>query len=265
MLGLARGDVSLTAEDVMHRARHIEILQISLLTLTCCLARPAAAGINLSWNDCGAFGSVSTPLLCTTNTGRITMMLSATPTGPIPQACAEESVIDLQTSGAVLSPWWDMRSGLGCRSTSCFASFDFTSFSNCADPWLGQALGGLDYADALSSGSFAPNRARIRTISAVPTSSAFALAAGTEYYMASVSFNMLKTVGGACPGCTDDATLSLSQIRIDQVSGAPGGDFILRDADNGVCIRTNAPPSATQCSALPTSNRTWGSLKAMYR
>jgi len=247
------------------RIRVFSFAAAALLAAACLSAPPACAGINLSWNDCGAFGSVSTPLLCTTNTGRITMVLSATPTGPIPQACAEESVIDLQTSGAVLSPWWDMRSGGGCRPTSCFASFDFTSFANCADPWLGQAVGGLDYADAHSSLSFAPNRARIRTVSAVPATSAFALAAGTEYYVASVSFNMLKTVGGACPGCTDDATLSLSQIRIDQVSGAPGGDFILRDADNGVCIRTNAPPSATQCSALPTSNRTWGSVKATYR
>jgi hypothetical protein len=247
------------------RIREFSFAATALLAAACLSVPPASAGINLSWNDCGAFGSVSTPLLCTTNTGRITMMLSATPTGPIPQACGEESVIDLQTSGAVLSPWWDMRAGGGCRPTSCFASFDFTSFSNCNDPWLGQALGGLDYADALSSLSFGPNRARIRTVSAVPTASAFALAAGTEYYVASVSFNMLKTVGGTCPGCTDDATLSLSQIRIDQVLGAPGGDFVLRDADNGICIRTNSPPSAGQCSALPTSNRTWGQLKSLYR
>jgi len=75
----------------------------------------------------------------------------------------------------------------------------------------------------------------------------------------------VKTVGlGRCTGCTDDATIRLNQV---EVVSQPEAVYstILTTPDNGVCVRTNSPPNAGACSALPALNRTWGSLKATYR
>src|SRR5690348_5741047 len=154
----------------MHRARQLQVLTISLLTLACWLVRPAAAGINLSWNDCGAFGDASTPLVCTTNIGAITMVVSVRPTVSMPQVGAGSAVIDLQTNATAISPWWDLRAGGGCRPAALTSSFVFTSLTNCADPWMGQAGGGLEFIDAQTTGYlYAPNRAQIRIAIGMPT------------------------------------------------------------------------------------------------
>jgi hypothetical protein len=242
----------------MQRARNTSILLISLLALACCLARPAAAGINLSWNDCGAFGTSSTPLTCTSNLGSLLMIVSATPTETIAQALTQETVIDIVTSGATLSPWWDMRASGGCRPLSLSVFFSFEPLANCADPWSGQALGGYDYAIAPIFEVPYWIDARIRTVCALPAHSPVVLEAGTEYYMCEIIINKAKTVGlGSCAGCTDDGTFTLDSVKISQPDGAPGGNPTYTTPDHGVVIMTNGP--------TPTLSRTWGKLKALYR
>ena len=238
----------------------------ALLALT---AGAASAGVNLSFNDCGSFGVSSVPLTCTANTGNFILVVSANPTATIPLALTQETVIDLETSAASISPWWDMRASGGCRPTSASTAFAFGALANCVDPWSGQALGGYDYAIAplfdATNGSH-PNRARIRTVCALPAFAPVQLDAGTEYYMCEVVINKAKTVGlGSCAGCTDDATFYLNSVKISQPDGAPGGNPTFASADNSACARTRSAPSASQCNATPNVNRTWGSVKALYR
>jgi hypothetical protein len=238
--------------------RHNHIVLVALLVLACGVARPAAAGINLSWNDCGAFGSSSTPLTCTSNVGKLLMIVSATPTVTLGQALTQETVIDIVTSGPTLSPWWDMRASGGCRPTSCSASFSFEPLANCADPWSGQALGGFDYGIAPIFNAPSGTDARIRTVCALPAHSPVVLEAGTEYYMCEIIINKAKTVGlGSCAGCTDDGTFTLESVKISEPDNAPEGNPTYTTPDNGVVIMTNGP--------TPTLNRTWGRLKALYR
>src|SRR5690242_4449006 len=213
-------------------------LMAGVCTLACCLVRPATAGINLSWNDCGAFGTNVTPLTCTSNVGELVMIVSATPPAPLSTAAAHVAVLDLQTTGATLSPWWDMRGDTGCRRVALSASYVFTFFSfvNCVDAWDSQAIGGFAYDDPLSPGfAMGANRARLRVVCARSGSSSFA--AGTEYYLSRIVISKAKTVGlGSCSGCTDDATILLNQVEIDS---RPDTIYptILTSPDNGVCIR----------------------------
>ena len=242
----------------MQRARHIQILLISAVSLACCLVRPVAAGINLSWNDCGAFGTSSTPLTCTSNNGSLLMIVSATPTVTLGQALTQETVIDVVTSGATLSPWWDMRASGGCRPTSLSSAYSFAPLSNCADPWSGQALGGFDYSIAPILDGPSGIDARIRSVCALPAFAPVVLEAGIEYYMCEIVINKKKTVGlGSCAGCTDDATFTLNSVKISQPDGAPNGNPTYTTPDNGVVIMTNGP--------TPTLNRAWGKVKALYR
>jgi hypothetical protein len=239
----------------------------ALLALT---AGAASAGINLSFGDCGTAGSNFSALTCTNNGGAsLILVVSATPVVDINQALTQETVIDLATSAASISPWWDMRASGGCRPTSASTTFSFGALGSCSDPWSGQALGGYDYAiaplfDATNGSQL--NRARIRTVCALPAFAPVLLSQGTEYYMCEVIINKQKTVGlGSCAGCTDDATFFLNSVKISQPDGAPGGNPTFTSADNNTCVRTRSAPSASQCNATPNVNRTWGSVKALYR
>jgi hypothetical protein len=239
----------------------------ALLALT---AGAASAGVNLSFGECGAAGAQFSALTCTNNGGAsLILVISATPSSDIGQALTQETVIDLATSAATISPWWDMRASGGCRPTSASVTFSFGSLSACSDPWSGQALGGYDYGIAplqdVTNGSQL-NRARIRTVCALPAFAPVLLSGGTEYYMCEVIINKQKTVGlGSCAGCTDDATFFLNSVKISQPDGADGGNPTFVSADNNSCARTRSAPSASQCNATPNANRTWGSVKALYR
>jgi hypothetical protein len=241
---------------------------VAACALAICAAAPAAAGVNLSWNDCGAFGISATRLACTSNVGKLTLVLSVTPQSDVPLALTMETLIDIGTSGAAISPWWDMRNRNGCRANSCSAGFSFGNLANCEDPWMGLAIGGYDYAISPLSDTDNnnPNRARIYAVCALPSASPVRLEAGKEYYLCEVLIDMAKTVGvGSCPGCTDDAIFTAQYAKISEPDGSPDGNPTYTTTDNGSCVRTNAFPTAEQCSSLPVRNRTWGSLKAMYR
>jgi len=243
---------------------------VAACALAICAAAPAVAGVNLSWNDCGAYGSSATPLTCTSNVGKLVLVVSLTPTSSIPLALVQDSNIDIGTSRTFVSPWWDMNGLNGCRKNSCSPMFSFGSLTRCVDPWMGQAIGGYDYSVAPFVDQSNPpdqlNRTRFRAVCALPVASPVRLEAGTEYYMCEMVIDMAKTVGlGSCSGCTDDAIFSLTSVKISEPEGTPEGNPIYTTTDNGSCVRTNAFPTAEQCSALPVRNRTWGSLKAMYR
>jgi hypothetical protein len=230
----------------------------ALLALTASMA--SATGINLYWNDCSPAGGgvgVSDQLNpCTANTGAFLLYASLNPAPGIEACVGEEGVIDLQTSAAALSPWWQMRSD-GCRPTSISTQFAFSVF-NCGDPWNGQALGGMDYAYS------GPNRARIRTVCAQPIATAGPLAAGTEYYMFAVKIDKVKSTGtGNCAGCLDAACLVLNSIKITQPTGTAGGDPTYSTPDQSQFATYRG--GSAMCLATPNQNRTWGSVKALYR
>lgn len=230
----------------------------ALLALTAGVAS-AAAGINLSWNDCGSFGGVQRNFACGNNSGANTMYASAIAPVPMDAFNGHAGVLDLQTNQAALSNWWLIGT---CRLASTMsADYNFLSSSNCLDPWAGVAAGGISY----TAGFGGLNRARIRTVCAISPSTA--IDDVSEYYIAKVTFTNAKSFGnGSCGGCSDGACIVLNSIQLTQPLGA--GDYtisspILRNWvqwQGGATGITGGCPAAT-----PTRNKTWGSVKSLYR
>jgi hypothetical protein len=234
----------------------------ALLALTAGIAS-AQGGINLSWTDCGAFGTLQKNFACTSNSGTQSMTASVVTGVDMAQLNGQASVLDMQTNQAALSNWWQFNTG-GCRFGSpalIAGNFDFTAVSNCLDPWGGTASGGLNYAPGFSG----PNRARIRTVCAIIGSTG--ITGVDEYYMFKVNISNARSTGaGACAGCTDGACIVFNSILVTQPAGV--GDYTISNTllrnwvqwQGGAVNVTGGCPAAT-----PTQNRTWGSVKSLYR
>jgi hypothetical protein len=235
----------------------------ALLALTAGIAS-AAGGINLGWGDCGGGPSTaSKTFACTSNTlaGAI-MVASAVAPVPMDQLNGEESEFILQTNAAALSNWWALQAG-GCRGTTAAAvNFDFTGGPfTCLDPWSGQAAGGMSYDFAFG----APNRARIRTIGAIPGSTS--IDDSSEYYFFKVTLLGAKSTGnGSCAGCTDGMCIVFTQLKLTQPLGV--GDYTMTNPIVSQYATWQAGGNSVQggCpGATPTQSRTWGSVKSLYR
>jgi hypothetical protein len=229
-----------------------------------------AAGLNLSWGDCGSAGVLQRNFACDTNVGTNTMYGSAVVQAPMPQLNGQESTLGLQTSQASLSNWWQFATG-GCRNGSpgiLSADFNFTSSTSCLDPWAGTAAGGVVYEPAF----FGPNASRIRVVSALPGSTS--INATSEYYIFKLTFLNARTVGtGSCAGCFEGACFVYQQLRMTQPIGSGLGDQIIttpltrafvvwQGGASGALLGSNGSGCL---GATPSHHSTWGSVKSLYR
>jgi len=241
----------------------------ALLALTASMA--SATGVNLFWTDCspaaGGVGVSNQNNACTSNSGQFILVASLNPGPGIDAAVGAEGVIDIQIASVAMDPWWQMKAG-GCRATALSSSFSFSFLSGaCLDPWQNQAFGGLDYAynppDTDPSHNL-PNRARLRVAGVVQASAAGPMAAGSEYYIFEAIISKQKSVGaGSCVGCADAACFVLNSIKVVQPADDVNGDKFYSTADQSQFATYQA--GAAGCAATPNRNRTWGSVKSLYR
>ncbi|MEO5618821.1 MAG: hypothetical protein ABIS67_13725 [Candidatus Eisenbacteria bacterium] len=236
----------------------------AMLALTAGFAAAGPGGVNLSWNDCGTFGTLQRNFACNVNTGVNTMVASVITGVDMPQLNGQAGVIDLQTNQAALSPWW-LIGGTGaapnCRAgTTITADFSFITMFSCVDPWQGGAAGGVNY----TAGFGGPNRARIRTVCAIAGSTA--INGVDEAYMFKVNINNSRSTGtGSCAGCTDGACIVLNSIQVTQPAGV--GDYTLSSPITRNFVQWQGGGNiGGQCpAATPTRSATWGSVKSLYR
>jgi hypothetical protein len=233
-------------------------------------ASSSAAGINLAWNDCGAFGTFRETFACDTNVGSHVLVGSFVAPQMEDAMSGNTIALDLLSACAAVPDWWQTRTGL-CRATSLSSSFDFTaSPGNCLDYWEGGAIGAL-VMDPPSG-----KTARIRGSFALPSgdSRIVPIAEGTEVYSFKVVFNNAKTVGpAACQGCLADMCFLLQSIRLDQPTAGsimitnPAMSSAVSWQHGGIVYPdfTNLPPFCIGDCPTPTRARTWGSIKALYR
>ena len=230
-------------------------------------AQPYPPQIDLTWTDCvlGPTAVVDMGNACTNNVGSVgTMYAAFAPPGALPQYEANSSIVDLQTSAAVLSPWWHLEVG-GCRSGSLSISGDFTTSSfACGDFWNGQALGGLNYSSPSPSFASAPNSARIQTAMAVQEALAGLVDNSNIWYAYKLTINRAKTMPVGCPGCLDGACIVLNEMRLSQPAPVP--DVVLTTGpQQWVTYRGGAGTGRICPASTPSHSKTWGSVKALYR
>jgi hypothetical protein len=238
------------------------LMTAALLALMACTA--SAAGLNLAWTDClGNGGAANNSFACTTNAGSQVLFGSYDPPAGLLEVNGNEMVLDLQTDQTTLSPWWTMGStGCAGRTGTPTSNFDFTTNTgNCVDYWAGNAAGGINYTPQFSG---APNRARIQLVCAIAEALAAPQDAGTEYYSFKATISNARTVGlGSCAGCTDAACIVLNSIKITQnITQTLNPTLTNAALANAVTWRGGLSPD---CQVTPARNRTWGSVKALYR
>ena len=241
----------------------------ALLALSAGSAR--AAGVNLGWNDCPVGGTYATSktFACNTNSGINTLVGSFVAPAGVIQMSANEVVMDVQTGGATLAPWWAMASGQCRAAASVAGNFDFTGgpFS-CVDYWQAGAIGSLSWSVLPNT----TNRCRIKGVFALPAGDAriTSIAEGTEIYSFKCNINNAKSAGlGACAGCLDEACIVLNSIRINQPVASGGSAIFIPNPATAQHVIwqawTSIDPTQACPLVTPTKKQTWGSIKALYR
>jgi hypothetical protein len=170
---------------------------------------------------------------------------------------ANEMVLDLQTSGGTLAPWWDFQV---CRAGQLVAVFR-NAGTSCFD-WPGTAAVSGNLTSTAGFGG--PDRERLKLIAAFTSGSPQTVNAGDETVSFTLTINNGATVGtGACAGCLSPTCIVLNSIIVNESPARPVPVQLSNPQNfNFVTWFAGAPncPGAT-----PTHQSSWGSVKSMYR
>lgn len=256
---------------------------VLMLFATVLLSAPAAPaiamGINLSWNDCslGANAEFHRNFACNTNDGSHVLVASVDPPPGLAELNGMMATIDLTSASCPTPAWWQFVNSGSCRRTALSAApAPLEGQVACGDLWQGAVP--LTYVAAYLE-AFEGNyrRTRIVVSAALPVPVDVAPASGTEYYAFNLVIRNTSTVGtGACAGCDVYVCFLISEVKLIQQAGAPGGSPIIGNplTSNYAAWQGNTlggpgcppihadphPPCVT-----PVMNRTWGQIKGIYR
>lgn len=237
-----------------------------LAALTTSTAPARAAGLNLSWNDCGAAGAAAQSFACNSDAGSHTLVATAVTGHDLTRFCGEYSELELTVDQGSLSAWWQMDdpaiSGVrGCRFGSAVVNFDFSGMGSCQSAWASSAFGGVNF----KSGIGGANKAFIRTVAAIAGDSP--LSGSDELAFFKLVVNHAGTTGAsACGGCGDGAAIVFRKLQVAQVAGY--GDYDIADAPlqrNYVLWQGGTTALVGGPGVTPTLSTTWGAVKSLYR
>jgi hypothetical protein len=210
----------------------------------------------LSWDDCLATAGqgltkVST---CLSNTEAQKTLYGSYVLPEAAHALAgNEAFIDIFDGSGTLPCWWNFTTPSRLNGYG----MEFTS------PCAGGPNGVFDYWSTVAGGpvggtqtaTFSGGYTRIKGIVAVDATFAGPVPDGTEIYSFTLRLKHGATVG-ACTGCATPMCIVLSGIKVTQV-GWPGYDIYTTSSRSYVKWLGDG--------LVPASNRTWGSIKALYR
>ncbi len=250
-------------------------MKLRLAAIAClfaaALAAPAAAQINLSWDDCGAAGTALKTWACDANptvVARLYVSFVVTPGMSVSALTGMESTLDLYAPGGTLPAWWDYGSSGTCRPGGTGMAWACNMpCTSVPDYW-----GSIPYGPAGGSAFYyatSPGQAYLRTVQAIDYRYKGSVGPG-EYYGYTITIKGTNTVGpGSCAGCASGIGLALRSVTLTQPVGV--GDYVLTTAADRQWVTWQAPPSGLQGSGFPVyaptpaKQKTWGQIKALYR
>ncbi len=244
-------------------------------------ANARASGVNLSWDDCGAHGTLLKINNCDTNAGSQTLVGSFVAPSGIDSLNGNSITVDIMSWSDPLPDWWRVGAAGTCRQNSLTVSFDFAGRNNCFDYWAGRQFGAWTFVTPFQ----ATNRARFLAAVAIPAPMARPINEGVEVYSFRLTIDNARTVGdSACAGCGVGACIALSSIKLTQNYRSVTGTVFLGVAADGQLAAWQCGSTATPschyttsscgwdppCSfdpacATPVRRRTWGAIKSLYR
>jgi hypothetical protein len=240
------------------------LLTAVLVALSSGLALAQTPGVNLSWTDCLATsgGGLTMTSTCLSNfeTQKSLQGSFFAPVG-INALNGNDIIMDISTLTDPLPCWWNFT--VAPRAAGYDMAFNLPPAS-CADYW-GGILGGPSGGTSARLISGLTNRIRIVGLVAIDATQATPVPDGVEFYSFTFRLKFAATVG-ACTGCLSPACFKLNLIRLTQTglpfvelttAASPGRDFVTWQG--GAIGGAGCP------AAVPTVNKTWGSVKALYR
>ena len=244
-------------------------LLVSALFLVAAAGSASAAGLNLSWTDCGITGTENRNVACTANTGSSVLVGSfVAPTG-LATVTGFAAIVDVETATPTLPAWWDIG---GCRlGTSMVHSASFLSFATCFDYFAGGAGGSGVYLRPGHPEVTELNRARIKEGWALPAGSGGIgpIDVDTETYAFNITITNARSVGlGACAGCLTETCIVFNEILVTNAPGDPNGNTTMINPALRAFVTFQgwSGTGENACYAVtPVRNRTWGSVKSLYR
>jgi hypothetical protein len=242
------------------------IMIAGLLFSTCASAWAQGPGVNLSWDDCLASvgGGLNKNSTCLSNTEAAQDCFgSYVLPADLDSLYANEITIDITTDSPMLPCWWNFTSAPRGTGVGYVVLFSVPCASNAYDYW-GETAGGSVFGSSVPS--LMPDasvpRIRIRAFVAIEPVLAQPVAASIgEIYSFTFRLRHAASVG-SCTGCSTPACIGLTKIRVVQAGDYPGYDLTAPSSRQFVMWQGGVPSCGL---AVPTINKTWGSVKALYR
>lgn len=234
------------------------------LFITCALLTVAAtahAGLDLSWGNCPPNGGVSNQNLapCDGNGGPYQLFGNFQSPVTVNNFVALDAIIMLRDEDRpnIAGSFWDF----GTCNSSGIAISDARP-ATCvggSNPWGG----GGSASDAFITNYVVqpdPQQARMYLTIARGATSPTTINAGTNYY--AFDLQIFEDNQGACPGCLDRVAFVWNEATL--FSTTDNAVVITNPGNLSQCGTANGA-TAANCGITPVNNKTWGSVKALYR
>jgi hypothetical protein len=228
--------------------------------VTAGVAQAAAPGVNLSWANCSTSAAPDKAYLCDGALGTvISFQGTFRPDVGIPDFAGISAVVDFGFSTATPDYW--KTDGANCNAGAMTIG-NPTAAAPCATPNI--------FDVNFSGGGFATdypaaNRLRLRIDWATGAPTPPTITAGSLYPAFKITFDPDAGVNLACAGCATPACLVLNMVEMFGFNPAEDYKFEAADARQHVTWQGGAIGGNGCPQDVPTQNRTWGSIKAMYR
>jgi hypothetical protein len=232
----------------------------SLLTavaLVSLMTSVASANTNAKWTDCGGLSGTTSTCSILSPVRSLILSWLAPSTGATAVVGYNIRATHASTSG-VRPCWWDFNP-LGPRA----AGFAFSGTDNPASciNFLG-AFGSPNTAGGWQDLGSPRGRFNIAVANPVGQSGDATAFAGTEFYAATIQIKATGT-SASCLGCADGASIQVNDIVLVQEGGQANIVLNTPASTNSSCGTWQA---TGVCDAVtPTRNKTWGSVKELYR
>lgn len=217
------------------------------------LVAPARAGINLSWSNCATTAaSADKSYACNDSLGETVITLEGSFRAPVSisdfSGCS--STITVAFATAIPDFWKTL---YGECNYPAFLLVNPTASAPCASPNLfdpSYSVGGysIGYPD--------PHHLRIRIDWATGAPTPPSMVAGNLYPAFKFDLDTATATANSCPGCAQMATFTLEWIEV--FGFAHGEDYLITSPDTRNTV-------TWQGAVVPTKNRSWGAIKALYR